>query len=333
MVQSSSRPTLVSHESASDPASAISSSATHYLDRNLQEREVERVLRHAWHPVARTQQLTTDSAIECRLLNEPITLVRGRDRIRGWALARSDAARSQPNRRQSRKRLAVETWNGFVMVNRDHDALPLAPQLAPLTAHLEPYALHNRIQLDVHEAIASWDWKLSMEHFNLSMEEYRNGALSQELLDAVEVDTDGVWSLLYGLARSRDRGHGIFPICEGLPLEYRTRINVINVFPTLHLVTDAAIALWIQVHVEGPQRHLLRWSLLLPKRSLAVAKTGGRLDHYCEILRVLLEDDLRTLTRAGESQKVHDAPSGRRELKFVRRLHRWLSQHDSERIE
>ena len=230
--------------------------------------------------------------------------MRDRDTIRGWALAGADAARSQRNRRESGSRLAVEVWNGFVMVNRDRDALPLAPQLAPLTAHLEPYALHDRIQLDVHEVTASWDWKLSMEHFNLSMEAYRNGVLSQELVDAVEVDPDGVWSLLYGLARSRGRGRAdIFPICEDLPPEYRTRINVINVFPTLHLVTDATIALWIQLHVEGPRRHLLRWSLLLPERSLAVAKMGGRLDHYCEILRVLLEDDLQMLTRASEPRE------------------------------
>jgi hypothetical protein len=333
MVQSSSRSTLADHESASDPTDATSSSATHCLDLNLQEREVERVLRHAWHPVARIQQLTTNSAMECRLLDEPITLVRDRGRIRGWALAPADEARAQPNRRQSRSRLAVEIWNGFVMVNRDGDALPLGPQLAPLTAHLEPYALHNRIQLDVHEVTADWDWKLSMEYFNLSMEGHRNGVLSQPLADTVEVDTDGTWSLLYGLARSRGRGHGIFPICEDLPPEYRTRINVINVFPTLHLVTDATIALWIQLHVEGPQRHLLRWSLLLPKRSVAVAKTGGRLDHYCEILRVLLEDDLQTLTRARESRKVLDTFSGRSELKFARRLRRWLSQQGSGRIE
>jgi hypothetical protein len=172
-----------------------------------------------------------------------------------------------------------------------------------------------------------------MEHFNLCMEGYRNGVLSQELIDAVEVDSDGAWSLLYGLARSRDRGHGIFPICEDLPLEYRTRINVINVFPTLHLVTDATIALWVQLNVEGPQRHLLRWSLLLPKGSLAVAKTGRRLNHYCEILRVLLEDDLQTLTQASESQKVLDTFSERSKLKSVQRLHRWLAQQDSGRVE
>jgi hypothetical protein len=328
MAHFSSRPTLAGHESASESTSAISLSAAHYLDRNLQEREVERVLRHAWHPVARIQQLTKNSAIECRLLNEPINIIRDRGIIHGWVLTGADAARSRRNRREFGSRLAVEVWNGFVMVNRDHDAPPLAAQLAQLTTHLKPYALHNRIQLDVHEVTASWDWKLSMEHFNLSMEGYRNGALSPELVDAVEIDTDGAWSLLYGVARRRDRGQGIFPICEGLPLEYRTRINVINVLPTLHLVTDATIALWIQLHVEGPRRHLLRWSLLLPERSLAVAKTGGRLEHYCEILRMLLEDDLQTLTQAGESQKVLDTFSERTKLKFVQRLHRWLVQHD-----
>jgi hypothetical protein len=331
MVQFSSRPTPAGHESASAPTSALSLSAAHYLDRNSQELEVERVLRHAWHPVARVRQLTTNSAIECRLLNEPIAISRDRDTIRGWALTGVEAAGSQRNRRQRGSRLAVEVWNGFVMVNRDYDAPPLAPQLAPLTTQLEPYALQNRVQLDVYEVTASWDWKLSMEHFNMSMEGDGNGVLSQELVDAVEVDPGGAWSLLYGFAGSRDRGQGVFPICEDLPFEYRTRINVINVFPTLHLVTDATIALWIQLNVEGPLRHLLRWSLLLPEQSLAVAKTGGRLDHYCEILRVLLEDDLQTLTRASESQKVLDTFSERSKLKFVQRLHQWLARQDSGR--
>jgi phenylpropionate dioxygenase-like ring-hydroxylating dioxygenase large terminal subunit len=110
-----------------DPISAISLSAAHYLDRNLQEREVDRVLRHAWHPVARTQQLATNPTIECRLLNEPITIMRDGDTIRGWSLTGAEPAHPQQNRRESRSRLAVEDWNGFVMVNRDHDASPLAP--------------------------------------------------------------------------------------------------------------------------------------------------------------------------------------------------------------
>jgi hypothetical protein len=164
------------------------------------------------------------------------------------------------------------------------------------------------------------------------MEGYRNGTLSQGLVDVVEVDPDGTWRLLYGHARSRNSGHGIFPICEDLPLEYHARINAVNIFPTLHLVTDATTTLWTHVNVLGPRRHLLRWSLLLPRRSLAVAKTGGRLDHYCEILRVLLEDDLQALTQVSNSQNSLDASQERSKLKSVRRLHRWLTQQYSGRI-
>jgi hypothetical protein len=332
MVHFSSRPTVAGHDAALDSAGAITLSAAHYLDRNLQEREIDRVLRYAWHPVARTQRLANNSTMECRLLNETIAIKRDSGAIRGWALTGAEQARSQQNRREFGRRLAVEVWNGFVMVNQDHDASPLAPQLAPLTRYLEPYALHDRIQVDVHEVTASWDWKLSVEHFNLSMEGYRNGSSSQALADAVEVDSDGAWSLVYGRAQSRDGGQGIFPICDDLPIEYRTRINAVNIFPTLHLVTDPMIALWIHVNVLEPQRHLLRWSLLLPRRSLAVARAGGRLDHYCEILRVLLNDHLQALAHVSNPQNIPDALQERSKLKSVQRLHRWLAQQDAGRV-
>lgn len=75
--------------------------------------------------------------------------------------------------------LKCESWEGFIFINMDPDAKPLADQLGPLPAHAKPYKLKDmRI---VRRVQSVWDanWKVGVDGFN---EAYHVHAIHPEIL-------------------------------------------------------------------------------------------------------------------------------------------------------
>lgn len=61
----------------------------------------------------------------------------------------------------------VENWLGFIFVNFDLDAEPLAPRLTKVTEVLENYDLGNAdTSMDIEEITFPWNWKLMLENNN-----------------------------------------------------------------------------------------------------------------------------------------------------------------------
>jgi phenylpropionate dioxygenase-like ring-hydroxylating dioxygenase large terminal subunit len=64
-------------------------------------------------------------------------------------------------------RVRVEIWNGFVFVNLDDDADPLAPTLERYAPYLEHYDLENTICPGTFTLTdLPWNWKVMFENFN-----------------------------------------------------------------------------------------------------------------------------------------------------------------------
>lgn len=61
--------------------------------------------------------------------------------------------------------LRTEVWEGFVFVNQDADAEPLAPRLSGLHEVVGRFAMHDYVP--IHEAVDVWEtnWKLLVENF------------------------------------------------------------------------------------------------------------------------------------------------------------------------
>ena len=73
--------------------------------------------------------------------------------------------------------LAVETWNGFVFANFDHDAAPLGPRLAQLDAVLANYDVASLVTGDpVTIPAFALNWQIMMVNF---MEMYHNSRRHQ----------------------------------------------------------------------------------------------------------------------------------------------------------
>jgi phenylpropionate dioxygenase-like ring-hydroxylating dioxygenase large terminal subunit len=63
--------------------------------------------------------------------------------------------------------LAVELWQGFVFVNFDSDAAPLAPTLATYVPYLAHYDLENAVCPGTFTLTdLPWNWKVMFENFN-----------------------------------------------------------------------------------------------------------------------------------------------------------------------
>ncbi len=268
------------------------------------EQELIHALRPSWHAVCRLDEISgPGTRFATELLGEQLVVERAPSGL---------AAHVQPN-----VDVQVEEWNGFVMVNLDTHAAPLAMQLTRLTEHLAPYALAEQAQLDLIEIAADWDWKLSMEHFGAA------GGLdgtAQRACRLVEIDTNDTWSLRYW--EDTQRPGRMIPPRIGLPWPLAQRVSALNIYPTLHLLVDARKALWLRIAVDGPRRHRLRWTLLIPPAMVGLPGMTERLEHYRELLSTLLDDQIETLrvSIAELRQSLGRHPAG----KSIEQMHRWL---------
>ena len=67
--------------------------------------------------------------------------------------------------------LALEVWEGFIFVNLDPDAAPLAPQLSGLDALVGNYHFGDLVVVETIEFDSPWNWKILVENF---MEAYHH---------------------------------------------------------------------------------------------------------------------------------------------------------------
>jgi phenylpropionate dioxygenase-like ring-hydroxylating dioxygenase large terminal subunit len=63
--------------------------------------------------------------------------------------------------------LKSEIWNGFIFVNFDHDAEPLAPSLAKLEPYFEGYPLQDMVTVvpRFEQQPVPWNWKILLENY------------------------------------------------------------------------------------------------------------------------------------------------------------------------
>ena len=193
---------------ASDHGEAWTMPAAFYTDPELAALEEEHLFRKEWHCVGRVEEVAEPgSVMPCRLANEPLVIVHGRDgtiralsnvcRHRGALIAREKgrvrrllcpyhhwayeldgrlaAAPGIPERADFRvadRRLPefpCEVWMGFVYVSLDPGAEPLAPRLADLEALVAPYHMEEMWLGWVGEEVWETNWKAMVENY---MESY-----------------------------------------------------------------------------------------------------------------------------------------------------------------
>jgi phenylpropionate dioxygenase-like ring-hydroxylating dioxygenase large terminal subunit len=139
-------------------------------------------------------------------------------------------------------RYHVEEWHGFVFVNLDPEAAPLAAALADLEPQVAGWGLERMVRTHTLEYPSPWNWKVSVEN---ALESYHHAGTHRETLDAT-------------FPGKRSRPRDISTYDWGI-LDHDSIVDgidgfvVLAVFPTLILAFNPPSAcVWLEVR---PERH------------------------------------------------------------------------------
>ena len=281
-----------------------------YAEPAFFEREVERIFRREWISIAHASQLPRPGDFLTRdLFGEPLVVTRdlegeihvlSRTCLHRWAeivsgagnakgfvcpfhawsygldgrLLGAPVTQEEADFDASGCRLPAfrhEIVDGFVFVNLDGEAPPLAPQMTPIS---ERFAAYRQAELLVAGSLTydcAYNWKILVETF---MESYHHIGVHQETL---EPQFPGRGSFAdrggpaYGLLHSPSNGGEmplLFPLIEGLPPDQRDRFFTINVYP-FHLVAFVPdLVVWFRTVPLAADRCELETVVLLPPETL-----------------------------------------------------------------
>jgi nitrite reductase/ring-hydroxylating ferredoxin subunit len=159
----------------------------------------------------------------------------------------------------------VELWQGFVFVNFDADAAPLAPRLANVEAAIGNYDLANAEgpRPDAPGKFP-WNWKVMFENNNdgYHANKLHHGPLHDfvpsNLATFPDSDPAGAGFLRYNGTLHADASFNatqkaLLPIFPGLDAADRNRMTFANIPPTLSLVMMSDMVLYLILRPDGPE--------------------------------------------------------------------------------
>jgi phenylpropionate dioxygenase-like ring-hydroxylating dioxygenase large terminal subunit len=161
--------------------------------------------------------------------------------------------------------LKLETWLGFIFVNFDHDAPPLAPQLKYVADAVERYEIvkAEEVGRPITNEFA-WNWKVMFENNNDGYHANRlhQGPLHDFIPSAkasfpeLPADTGGYLrynGTLHPDASFNATQKAVLPIFPNLTDEDRNQVIFANIPPSLSLVLTSEMVIYLIVRATGPE--------------------------------------------------------------------------------
>ena len=161
--------------------------------------------------------------------------------------------------------IRLEVWEGFVFVNLDRDAEPLAPQLTTLAGKLREYRLGDmRTAAVLDFPVSGWNWKITVEN---GVESYHHIGTHRDTLEPFfpghftsHDDVDGPY--IYHIIPTRDRVRlpAKFPVPADLRDDQWSQLTVAAVQPSMFLAAQPDEMDWLQI-IPGAtaDSHTARW--------------------------------------------------------------------------
>jgi phenylpropionate dioxygenase-like ring-hydroxylating dioxygenase large terminal subunit len=275
-----------------------------YTDAAFYEFEKEALFNHEWLCVGRESWVKAPGDyFTTQIIGEPIVVARGRDNVvramssvcqhrgmlvaegrgnaRGflcpyhhWAYGLDGELRGAPamertcdfNKRDIRlPQFRVEAWLGFLFINFDDAAAPLAPRLAAVAEALAPYDLANAEEASPPVTASwAWNWKVMFENNNdgYHANKLHGGPLHDfvpsELASFPDADPADAGFLRFNGTTHPDASFNptqkaVLPIFPKLTLEDRNRATFANVPPTLSLVLTSDLVIFLNLRATGPE--------------------------------------------------------------------------------
>jgi len=174
-----------------------------------------------------------------------------------------------------------EVWHGFIFFNLDGTASKTAAeQYEGFGTHLEKWAAQDLVVVDAREWDCPFNWKVIVENF---MESYHHLGAHLNTLQPMMPAKDS-WTeqekahfirchIPYGpkereaIAEAEAAGGSreIFPLIPGLEMRDRFEWGLTLGFPNFLLAYVPDCLIWYRVQPEGPHRHTLLTTLLVPR--------------------------------------------------------------------
>ncbi len=314
-----------------------------YFSPSLHRLEVERIFSREWLFIGRAVQVPQPGDYyTVELMGEPLVIVRGADRalralnavcrhrympvVQGsgkvqqficpyhaWAYDLAGRLTAAPYMQgalafdKATCRLPeyrLETWYGFIFVNLDDGAAPLAPRMRELERHIAHYRVDEQIQVLPYAEQWAGNWKFAAEN---SMEYYHHIGLHRGTV-GVQVPGTGTYvlpapadgSFCHERSRMADsfrkgRTHAMNPVgrLDLFTEEELTTGYVVYVFPAFTMAMRPNGNNWLSFRPDGPERtDVLGGYLVTPE---VLASTPDIVEQRRELIaRVNDEDSLAT---------------------------------------
>lgn len=339
--------TKVLHETAALPeAEARCLPGTFYTDPDFFAYEVDSFLSREWHCLGRADELPNPGDYRAtQLFNEPLIVVRGEDgairvlsntcRHRGmvmaegagntnkfvcpyhaWSYDLDGGLRKAPMMKEkapSRETCALpefrsEIWNGFIYVNLDDEAAPLAPQLGDLNDRLSRYRTESFRFVQAFEEEWKTNWKCLFENF---MEAYHLNHVHPETLfpftpsglSRKAEDGEGFTSYLaYYPETAKRRGQG----APDLLPEERRLSTLLGVYPA-HVASQVpAMLVSLSITPLAVDRIGVRWTVSVYEDEMS----DEDIQHWIGIWHEINREDREKLEKMQRGLASRHAPSG-----------------------
>ncbi|ABS63567.1 Rieske (2Fe-2S) domain protein [Parvibaculum lavamentivorans DS-1] len=284
-----------------------------YTSTEIFEAEKERIFRRNWVSVGHVAEIPKPGdRFRIDVAGEPLLIVRGRDGVvralsavcrhramllaegagnagtiscpyHKWTYALDGALMAAPLMEGASPldeaacalpSFACEVWNGFIFVNLDGRAAPLAAALAPLGEELAPWKMDEleivgRVVFDQR-----YNWKVLADNF---MEAYHHFAIHPETFEpnypAAMSQADearGPFAALRMPHKGNELSEPLFPPLPDIPDEARRGFSVFNIYPSMLLAVFVDTVTWYRMEIESAGSFRLTIYLFAHPRSLDV---------------------------------------------------------------
>lgn len=200
--------------------------------------------------------------------------------------------------------LKVELWQGFIFVNFDPLAAPLAPRLAAIDKVVANY------RMDIAEGPRpepgtryDWNWKVMFENNNdgYHANKLHMGPLHDFVPSALASFPDDLPDDTAGYYRFNGTTHRdaafnvtqktVFPIFPDLSEEERNRMLFVNLPPTLSLVINADMILFMILRADSPETHIMDQGVLMAPGAMKDKMYDKRLEMtFASVSEIVAQD-------------------------------------------
>ena len=218
----------------------------------------------------------------------------------------------------------LEIWHGFIFINFDDDAKPLAPRLTALEPILANYEIASAEGPAPDRDIQyPFSWKVMFENNNdgyhanrLHQGEFHDYIPSElaEFPEFLPEETAGFYrtnGTLHKDASFNPTQKALMPVFPKLNDEERNRMAFANLPPSLSLVLTCDAVIYLILRADGPESHQLDLGVLFAKGAMDDPEFDKKMEMVVERALDINAQDIHVDELVQKGLRSRYAPRGR----------------------